>query len=91
MARHIIGKPALSRHPALSARAHDPAFTLIELMVVVAIIAILAAILLLSLSKAKASAVSIKCQSNLKQWGLALNMYLQALPRSERCRASEME
>jgi prepilin-type N-terminal cleavage/methylation domain-containing protein len=51
------------------------AFTLVELLVVVAVIAILASLLMPSLVRAKNKAASAQCLNNLHQWGLAYGMY----------------
>lgn len=67
-----------------SIRQGKPGFTLIELLVVVALIAILAALLLPALARAKHTAYSTQCLSNLKQVGVSLQLYVddnqQSLP-----------
>jgi len=62
---HITGERSLKR-----------AFTLVELLVVVGIIGVLVSLLLPGLSRAKQSARSVVCLSNLRQQGIALNMYV---------------
>ena len=54
------------------------AFTLIELLMVMGIIAILAALLLSVIGHAKASAQAVTCRNNLRQWGIATQLYAAA-------------
>ncbi|HBG28030.1 MAG: hypothetical protein A2Y10_17540 [Planctomycetes bacterium GWF2_41_51] len=54
------------------------AFTLVELLVVISIIALLLAVLMPALSSAREQAKSVICLANLKQWGLVWNLYLNS-------------
>ena len=69
-------KPSCKSRRTASQSARD-GFTLIELLVVVAIIALLVAILLPSLSRARDQAKAVVCMTQLKQMGVAFLMYVE--------------
>ncbi|RYG75546.1 prepilin-type N-terminal cleavage/methylation domain-containing protein [bacterium] len=73
-----MGGPHLSSHMNTNHSRRPRGFTLVELLVVIGIIAILMAILLPALNKARASAQTLKCAANLRTLGQATAMYTNA-------------
>ena len=68
-------QPANGDRPTHGSRKAPGAFSLIELLVVVAVLAILASITLPAVARARSASKSTVCANNLRQWGLATHAY----------------